>query len=61
MLVDKHPQYLLRLAQVYLDFYEKLGYAEASAWYERTLDDEHKQAVRPYILLEAQAREINME
>lgn len=44
-----HPKYLRRLAWVYLDRYDTLGYMEAKDWYRRTLTPELRQAVRPVI------------
>jgi hypothetical protein len=51
-------KYLERLAKVYLDKYEKSGYAEAKSWYDGFLCDDIRAIISPYVEREV-ARRIN--
>jgi len=44
-----HPKYLKRLALVYLDKYDTLGYIEATTWYKGFLNHELREQVRPVV------------
>lgn len=42
-------KYIARLADVYLQKYDTLGYAEAKAWYDEFLSAELRRLVHPVI------------
>jgi len=44
-----HRKYLGRLADVYLEKYNRDGFATAKAWYDEFLSDELREQVRPHI------------
>ena len=54
-------KYLERLAKVYLDKYEKSGYAEAKKWYDEFLPADLKALIKPYVEREVASRSNNKE
>jgi hypothetical protein len=49
-------KYLERLATVYLDKYEQHGFPAAKAWYDGFLNDDLREAIKPYVEKEVTRR-----
>ena len=49
-------KYLERLAVVYLDRYEQLGFPAAKAWFDGFLNDDLREAIKPYVEKEVARR-----
>ncbi len=49
-------KYLERLASVYLDKYDKDGYESAQLWFNGFLNDDLREAIKPYVEKEVKKR-----
>lgn len=49
MIVENHPKYLRRLAEVYMDKYDAKGFPVAREWFDSFLTEELRVRIRPYI------------
>jgi len=60
MVIKYHKKYMTRLAGVYLDKYGMLGYDEAKKWYNDFLPVDIRTRIRPFILAEAERRNLEV-
>jgi hypothetical protein len=60
MVIEYHPKYMRRLAEIYLQRYGMLGQAEAGKWYNQALSPEIRSRLKPYIRQVAEERDLEV-